>query len=68
MTTLSVPLSAELAVYIEEAAKSSGLTKSDIVCQALRLYAEEEAVRKVMLAENEPTLDGDIRELMKNIV
>ena len=67
MTTLSVPLTPELAKFIEEAVKSSGLTKSDIMRQALTLYAEEQAVRKVILAQNEPSLDGDLRELMKKI-
>lgn len=67
MTTLSVPLTAELAVYIEEATKSSGLTKSDIVRQALTLHAEDQAVKKVLLARAEPSLSGDLRELMKQI-
>ncbi len=67
MTTLSVPLTPELAKFVEEATISSGLTKSDIMRQALTLYAEEQAVRKVLLAQSEPSLDGDLRELMKKI-
>jgi Arc/MetJ-type ribon-helix-helix transcriptional regulator len=67
MTTISVPLTPELAKFIEEATKSSGLTKSDIMRQALTLYAEEQAVRKVLLAQSEPSLDGDLRDLMKKI-
>lgn len=67
MTTLSVPLTPELAKFVEEATKSSGLTKSDIMRQALTLYAEEQAVRKVLLAASEPTLKGDLRELMGQI-
>ncbi len=67
MTTLSVPLTPELAKFVEEATKSSGLTKSDIMRQALTLYAEEQAVRKVLLAQSEPSLDGDLRDLMKKI-
>jgi Arc/MetJ-type ribon-helix-helix transcriptional regulator len=67
MTTLSVPLTPELAKFVEEATKSSGLTKSDIMRQALTLYAEEQAVRKVLLAASEPTLKGDLRELMNKI-
>lgn len=65
MTTLSVPLTPELAKYIEEATKSSGLTKADIMRQALTFYAEEQAIRKVLLAASEPSLDGDLRELMQ---
>ena len=67
MTTISVPLTPELAKFVEEATKSSGLTKSDIMRQALTLYVEEQAVRKVLLAMSEPTLKGDLRELMSKI-
>lgn len=67
MTTLSVPLTPELAKFVEEATKSSGLTKSDIMRQALTLYAEEQAVRKVLLAASEPSLSGELRDLMKTI-
>ncbi len=67
MTTLSVPLTPELAKFVEEATKSSGLTKSDIMRQALTLYAEEQAVRKVLLVASEPSLKGDLRELMNKI-
>jgi Arc/MetJ-type ribon-helix-helix transcriptional regulator len=67
MTTLSVPLTPELAKFIEEATKSTGLTKSDIMRQALTMYAEEQAVRKVLLAASEPSLKGDLRELMSKL-
>ncbi len=67
MTTLSVPLTPELATFVEEAAKSSGLTKADIMRQALTLYAEEQAVRKVLIASSEPTLKGDLRDLMSKL-
>ena len=67
MPTISVPLTPELAKFIEEATKSSGLTKTDIMRQALTLYAEEQAVRRVLLADSEPTLTGDLRELMTKL-
>jgi Arc/MetJ-type ribon-helix-helix transcriptional regulator len=67
MTTISVPLNSEQAKFIEEATKSSGLSKSDIMRQALTMYAEEQAVRKVLLADSEPTLNGDLRDLMKQL-
>ncbi len=63
MTTLSVPLTPELSKYIEEAAKSTGLTKSDIMRQALTMYAEEQAIRKILLARAEPSLEGDLDKL-----
>ena len=65
MTTLSIPLTPELATFIAEETKNTGLTKSDIMRQALKLYAEEQAVRKVLLARAEPSLEGDLDELAK---
>jgi molybdenum cofactor biosynthesis enzyme MoaA len=47
--------------------KETGLTRSDIVRQALTLYAEEQAVRKVLLAQAEPTLSGDLDTLLTQI-
>lgn len=67
MSTISVPLTPELAKYIEEATKSSGLTKADIMRQALKLYAEEQAIQKVLLAASEPSLDGDLTDLAKKL-
>ena len=67
MTTLSVPLTPELAKFVEETTKRTGQTKADIMRQALTLFAEEQAVRKVLLAASEPSLDGDLGELMKKL-
>ncbi len=67
MTTLSVPLTPEQAKFVEETVKRTGQTKADIMRQALSLYAEEQAVRKVLLAASEPSLDGDLRDLMNKL-
>ena len=67
MTTLSVPLTPELATFIDETVKSTGLTKSDIMRQALTLFAEEQAVRRVLIAASEPSLDGNLIELMNQL-
>jgi len=67
MSTLSIPLTPELEKFVTETTKQTGLSKSDIVRQALRFYAEEQAVRKVLLAVNEPSLDGTLVDLMKKI-
>lgn len=67
MTTLSIPLSPELAQFVNKTMKETGLTRSDIVRQALTLYAEEQAVRKVLLAQAEPTLTGELDTLLKQI-
>jgi len=67
MSTLSVPLTPELEKFITDTVKSSGLTKSDIMRQALTLYAQEQAVQKVLLASHEPSLDGDLRDLLTQL-
>ena len=67
MTTLSIPLSTELALFVEKTIKETGQTRADVVRQALKLYAEEQAVRKILLATHEPTLSGDLDELLKQI-
>ena len=67
MTTLSIPLSTELAQFVEQTIKETGQTRADIVRQALKLYAEEQAVRKVLLAQAEPTLEGELDNLLEKI-
>jgi molybdenum cofactor biosynthesis enzyme MoaA len=67
MSTLSVPLTPELEKFVNEATKSSGLTKADVARQALTLYAEEQAVRQILLAAKEPSLEGDLRDLMNQL-
>lgn len=67
MTTLSVPLTPELAKFIEETTKNTGQTKADIMRQALTLYAEEQAVRKVLIAASESSLEGDLNDLMRQL-
>ncbi len=68
MSTLSVPLTPELTKFVEETTKKTGATKADIMRQALTMYAEEMAVRKILAATNEPSLEGDLSELMEKIV
>jgi len=67
MTTLSVPLPAELEKVVKDLAKKRGSNKAEVVRYALNLLAEEEAVASVLKAEKEPTLSGDLRELSKKL-
>ena len=67
MTTLSIPLTSELADFVEKTKEETGQTRADIVRQALKFYAEEQAVRKVLLAASEPSLSGDLDELLEKI-
>jgi predicted transcriptional regulator len=67
MTTISIPLDSELTKYIEDTARESGLSKADLVRQAIRLYAEEQAIQKVLRAAAEPTITGDLDTLLKQL-
>ncbi len=68
MTTLSIPVSGDLEKFIERMVKEGkGANKADVVRRALREYEENEAVERVLQAQREPTLRGDLRELMKKI-
>ena len=69
MTTISVPLSAELLRLLEKLqGEGAGATKADIMRKALKKLAEDQAIQDVLDAHNEPTLEGDLKELMKKIV
>ena len=67
MSTLSVPLTPELEKFVVEHAAASGLSKADIARQALQRYAEAEAVAEILRACAEPTLYGNLEDLMKQI-
>jgi Arc/MetJ-type ribon-helix-helix transcriptional regulator len=68
MTTLSIPISGDLEKFIDRMVKSGkGANKADVVRRALKEYEENEAVRIILQAQSEPTLRGDLRELMKKI-
>ncbi|MEZ4103969.1 MAG: ribbon-helix-helix protein, CopG family [Candidatus Paceibacterota bacterium] len=70
MATFSIPLSPELTEFIEETAKETGLSRSDIVRQAIKLYKEEQAVNAVLQAQKEVSegkiLRGNIDDLLKD--
>ncbi len=67
MSTLSIPLDAELTKYIEDSARETGLSKADLVRQAIRLYAEEQAIQKVLKAAAEPTIEGELDTLLATL-
>ena len=68
MTTLSVPLTADLEEFIKRQVKSGrSPNKAAVVRSALKLLSEEEAVQAVLRAQQEPTLRGDLRELAKKL-
>lgn len=68
MTTLSIPISGETEKFIETMIQNGkGSNKADVVRRALKEYEENEAIRTILQAQSEPTLHGDLRDLMKKI-
>jgi Arc/MetJ-type ribon-helix-helix transcriptional regulator len=66
MTTLSIPISGDLEKFIERMIKDGkGANKADVVRRALREYEENEIVERILRAEREPSLNGDLKNLMK---
>jgi Arc/MetJ-type ribon-helix-helix transcriptional regulator len=72
MSTLSVPLPANLETFIESMVRrGAAANKAAVVRQALFNYAEEQAIAVVLKAEQEvkegKALRGDIRKIMKRL-
>ncbi len=68
MTTLSVPLTPELEKFVNRQVKEgNAANKADVIRKALKFFREQQAVAAVLSAEREPTLKGDLRDLMKRI-
>lgn len=66
MATISVPLSAEQEHRLDTLVSDGvGSNRADVMRQALERLAEEQAIRDVLEAEREPTLRGDIRDLLE---
>ena len=64
MTTVSVPLPADLLKALEQyICQGSGRKKAEVMRRALEKYLEDEAVQAVLLASKEPRLRGDLDEL-----
>ena len=70
MSTISVPLPANLEAFIDRMVKSgNAANKADVVRKALRRMSDEEAVEAILMAEKEIAdgkgLRGDFKELAK---
>lgn len=69
MSTLSVPLPANLEEFIARMVKRGrASTKAEVVRQALAFYAEEEALRAVLYAEQEFKDGKEVRGNLRNIL
>jgi Arc/MetJ-type ribon-helix-helix transcriptional regulator len=68
MTTISVPLTPELEESLKGLVASGyGSNKADVIRRALKKADEDEAVNRILLSEQEPSLHGDLKSLMKKI-
>ena len=66
MTTISVPLTDDQYHRLMELlAQGVGANKADVLRKALDKFAEDQAVEAVLRASKEPSLDGDLDELIK---
>ncbi len=66
MSTISVPLSADLEKTLNYLVESGyGSNKADVVRRAIKIVHEEEVIQKILKAQKEPSLKGDLRELAK---
>lgn len=66
MSTLSIPVSPHMLLAIEDLVRDGRASnKADLVRKAIENYLKEEAIRAILQAEKEPTLEGDLDELAK---
>lgn len=68
MTTISVPLPAELLIALEKLVEDGiAANKADAIRKALTAYIEELAVDTVLHASREPNLRGNLDTLAKKL-
>lgn len=67
MTTVSVPLPAHLEEFVANLARERSSNKAAVIRSAIERLAEEEAVQAVLAAQEEPTLHGELSDLVNKI-
>lgn len=68
MSTISVPLSKEHQEKLDHlVGEGIASTRAGVMRKALERLAEDAAVAAVLQASREPTLKGDLKELLKKI-
>ncbi len=66
MTTISVPLPADLLNALEDlVAQGKGSNKADVLRRALKHYIEQQAIADVLRAKEEPNLEGELDDLLR---
>lgn len=68
MTTISVPLTADLMKILDDLVRNGTATnKADAMRKALYKYSKDQAVERVLQAQREPRLTGDLDELVTKL-
>ncbi len=68
MATISVPLSPQQQESLDSlVANGAGASRADVVRKALQKYAEDAAIEAILKAQKEPTLYGNLDELLAKI-
>jgi Arc/MetJ-type ribon-helix-helix transcriptional regulator len=68
MSTLSVPMPPDLLKALENLInRGMASSKADAVRKAVEKYIEQMAVEEILQASREPSLEGDLDELLKKI-
>ncbi len=67
MSTISVPLAGELEKQLDILVKETGATKAAVMRHALKRYQEDYVVQKILLASKEPSLKGNLDDLLRKI-
>lgn len=68
MTTISVPLPAELLIALEKLVEDGvAANKADAIRKALAAYLENQAVEAVLHASREPNLCGNLDTLARKL-
>jgi len=66
--TISVPLSADLMHALDELVRNGAASnKADAMRKALKKFAEDQAVERILRAQKEPRLEGDLDELASQL-
>lgn len=64
MTTISVPLSADLLKILDQlVADGVAVNKADAMRKALKKFSDDQVIERILQAQKGPRLEGDLYEL-----
>jgi predicted transcriptional regulator len=67
MSTISIPLTSELEKQLDILVEETGGSRASVMRNALKRYQEDYLVQKILLASQEPSLSGDLNDLLIRI-